>query len=91
MFSKEAGKAEYSFAVSQLYKGWNTGKVEPHDYEDVGKAFSTNKSAVRYLHKKAGSVDKVFIIYEERCWLCQGEYSVGEHEGDFAGIWLFQE
>ena len=89
--AKKQGRQNILLLFLSYIKVGNTGKVESHDYKEVGKAFSTNESAVRYLHKKAGSVDKVFIIYEERCWLCQGEYSVGEHEGNFAGIWLFQE
>lgn len=43
----------------------NTGKVESHDYKEVGKAFSTNESAVRYLLQKAGSVDKVFMFVSD--------------------------
>lgn len=63
--AKKQGRQNILLLFLSYIKVENTGKVEPHDYEDAGQAFSTNESAVRYLHKKAGSVDKVFMFVSD--------------------------
>ena len=63
--AKKQGRQNILLLFLSYIKVGNTGKVESHDYKEVGKAFSTNESAVRYLFQKAGSVDKVFMFVSD--------------------------
>lgn len=63
--AKNQGRQNILLLFLSYIKVEESGKVKPHDYKEVGQAFSTNESAVRYLLQKSGSVDKVFMFVSD--------------------------